>query len=263
MYGSQETDLVVKYYDEAFGISADAEVSWYLEKVKTYGGPVLDIACGTGRMALLIAQLGYEIFCIDQSEGMLRQFEKKLQAQPVEIQQRVHIHQVSMREFRFNQKFKTIICCDAFFHNLTVADEIESLANIASHLAPEGRFVFNLVNPTCEFILNSAQSDSENFSERGRYPLADTAHILVVEQSNRCNRIEQTVTTRLRFTRCDMDGNVLETGESSWTSRYLFRYEAVHLLYRCGFAVEALVGDYHLGAVGEAGQLIFEARLGV
>ena len=53
MYGSEQTDLVVKYYDLAFGISGEAELAWYLGQAKMAGGPVLDLACGTGRLAVL------------------------------------------------------------------------------------------------------------------------------------------------------------------------------------------------------------------
>ncbi len=48
---------------------------------------------------------------------------------------------------------------------------------------------------------------------------------------------------------------------NEWSSRYLFRYEAVHLLYRCGFIVLDLVGDYTNGSVKEGGQLIFDVQL--
>jgi hypothetical protein len=73
--------------------------------------------------------------------------------------------------------------------------------------------------------------------------------------------LDQSISTTLRITRYDAEGNEVEKGESSWTARYLFRYEAVHLLYRCGFMVEALVGDYRNGPVTEKGQLIFDVKL--
>ena len=82
MYGSKRTDLVVKYYDDAFGVSGDTEVGWYLSKAKVFGGPVLDLACGTGRLAFLLAHEGFQITAIDQSAGMLNQFRDKLKAQP-------------------------------------------------------------------------------------------------------------------------------------------------------------------------------------
>lgn len=77
-----------------------------------------------------------------------------------------------------------------------------------------------------------------------------------------CAAVSLSITTTLRITRYDPDGKAVEQGESTWTTRYLFRYEAVHLLHRCGFQVETLVGDYRYGPVTEKGQLIFEAKLG-
>jgi 2-polyprenyl-3-methyl-5-hydroxy-6-metoxy-1,4-benzoquinol methylase len=56
-----QTDLVVKYYDLAFGTLGHAEVDWYLGKARASGGPVLDLACGTGRLALLLAKEGFEV----------------------------------------------------------------------------------------------------------------------------------------------------------------------------------------------------------
>ena len=261
MYGSDETDLLVKHYDLAFGISGEAEVAWFLGQARACGGPVLDLACGTGRLALLLAQEGFEVTGVDQSAGMLNQFEKKLKAQPAQVRQRVCIENQSMSSFRLDRRFNTIICCDAFFHNLTVEAEMNCLSCVTQHLTPAGRFVFNLPNPTCEFILKSASSRSEGFEERGRYELEHGSGTLLVEQAQAGNPHEQTIATTLRITRYDAEDSQVEQGQSSWTTRYLFRYEAEHLLVRCGFEVEALVGDYRGGPVTEGGQLVFQARL--
>ena len=98
------------------------------------------------------------------------------------------------------------------------------------------------------------------FEERGRYSL-DDGGTLVVEHAPDCDALNQTVSTRLRFTRHDRHGKEIERSESSWASRYLFRYEAIHLLHRCGFVVESLAGDYDGGPVTEDGQLVFQAAL--
>jgi len=261
MYGTEKTDLVVKYYDLAFGISGKAEVSWYLNKVRSSGGPVLDLACGTGRLALLLAQQGFEVTGIDQSGGMLNQFRHKLRGQASEIKQRIRIRNQKMAEFDLRRKFNTVICCDAFFHNLTVEDEVNCLRHVAHHLTPDGRFVFNLPNPTPEFILDSIASGGENFKERGRYSFEDGSGTLWVEQAQAGNVMDQRITTTLRITRYSVEGKIVEEGESTWTTRYLFKDDAIHLLNQCGFAVESLVGDYMSGPLTDKGQLIFEAKL--
>ncbi len=68
MYGSEKTDLVVKYYDEALGVNGDAEVAWYLSQVRAFGSPVLDLALWNRQATLLLAQEGFEVTAIDQSE---------------------------------------------------------------------------------------------------------------------------------------------------------------------------------------------------
>ncbi len=259
MYGSENTDPVVKYYDASLAIGTDEEVAWYLNKARAFGGPVLDLGCGTGRLTLLLAREGFDVTGVDQSEGMLHQFEKKLAEEPPDVRQRVQIHRQTMTDFSLDTTFNIILCSDAFFHNVTVEDEMACLHRVAEHLAPAGRFVFNLPNPTCAFIMSSVESKGQHFTERGRYPLDDGGTV-VIEHAQDAIVIDQTITTTMHFTRYDAGGNEVEQSTSWWKSRYLFRYEAVHLLHRCGFDVEALVGDYAGGPVTERGQLIFQAK---
>jgi 2-polyprenyl-3-methyl-5-hydroxy-6-metoxy-1,4-benzoquinol methylase len=235
-------------------------VNWYLNRARKFGGPVLDLACGTGRIAILLAKEGFEVTAIDQSEGMLGVFRRKLEREPEEIRKRIEIAQKPMSNFQLGRKFGTIICVDAFFHNLTVKEQMGCLQCVREHLAPEGRFLFNVRNPTCDFILASVESQGKRFSERGRYELEDGSTLLV-EQAAAGDLVAQTTTTTLRLIRYDGEGNEIEKGESGWTVRYLFRYEAEHLLYRCGFEIEEMVGDYHDGPVTEKGQLVFQVKV--
>jgi SAM-dependent methyltransferase len=261
MYGSEKSDLLVKYYDLAFGITGAAEAEWYLNKVDQYGGPVLDLCCGTGRFSLMLACQGFEVTGIDQSIGMLNLFKKKLKSQSSEVRQRIQIENQRMTDFQLDHKFKTVICCDAFFHNLTVEHEIKCLRRIADHLLPDGRLIFNIHNPNCNFILKSKQSGGKIFEERGRYELPDGSGILLVEQATATDIDAQMTIATLRLTRLDLEGRPVEVAESGWKTRYLFKYEAIHLLHRCGFKVEKVVGDYENGPVTENSQLIFDARL--
>ncbi len=260
MYGSENTDPLVKYYDASLALGSEDEVAWYLNTARAFGGPVLDLACGTGRLALRLAREGFDVTGLDQSEGMLHQFQKKRAQQPPQVRQRVHMAHQKMSDFSLDKTFNTILCCDAFFHNVTVEQEINCLRCVAEHLTPEGRFVFNLPNPTCAFIMGSVQSKGQDFAERGRYPL-DDGGLVVIEHAQDGNVLDQTITTTMRFTRFDAAGNETERSDSWWKSRYLFRYEAIHLLHRCGFDVEALAGDYTDGPVTERGQLIFQVKL--
>lgn len=259
MYGSQETDLVVKYYDEAFGVGSPAEINWYIMQVERFGAPVLDLACGTGRLALKMAERGWDVTGIDPSEGMLSRFQEKMSGASKALTSKVRIEKQYMHQFEINQSFKTIICCDAFFHNETVEAEIACLERVHAHLAPDGRFVFNLPNPTCSFIEHAEQSQGSVFKERARIALKDGS-MLLIEHAQAGDRLKQTIETTHRVSRYAKSGELLEKKESKWKSRYLFQYEAVHLLHRCGFEVEQVSSDYEDNPVTTAGQLIFRAK---
>ena len=51
--------------------TADEDLEFFLGLAAEYGGPVLDIACGTGRIGIPLASQGYEVVGIDLSGPML------------------------------------------------------------------------------------------------------------------------------------------------------------------------------------------------
>jgi ubiquinone/menaquinone biosynthesis C-methylase UbiE len=61
---------------------SDSLVIQLTERLEALGitpasGPMLDIACGTGEVALAMAQLGWQVWGVDQSDGMLAQARAK------------------------------------------------------------------------------------------------------------------------------------------------------------------------------------------
>jgi 2-polyprenyl-3-methyl-5-hydroxy-6-metoxy-1,4-benzoquinol methylase len=50
-----------KYYDGAYAVKADlVDLPFYVDLANKFGGPVLEIGCGTGRVLLPIARQGIE-----------------------------------------------------------------------------------------------------------------------------------------------------------------------------------------------------------
>src|SRR4029077_2093045 len=68
-----------KYYDDAYATKEDLpDLEFYVDMAKANGGPVLELACGTGRILLPIAREGISIHGVDNSLPMLNVLQDKL-----------------------------------------------------------------------------------------------------------------------------------------------------------------------------------------
>ncbi|UUZ79176.1 class I SAM-dependent methyltransferase [Paenibacillus sp. P26] len=75
-------DLYQGYYAqfyEAVTVRTDYDIPIYLEQAKQTGGPVLDLACGSGRVLMHLANAGYPVTGVDLSADMLQLCRRKLQ----------------------------------------------------------------------------------------------------------------------------------------------------------------------------------------
>ena len=65
-----------EFYDQEFA-ERGREIPFFLKQAKSAGGPVLEVACGTGRITLPIARAGIEITGLDISRPMLERARHK------------------------------------------------------------------------------------------------------------------------------------------------------------------------------------------
>lgn len=260
MYGIKEKDPVVKYYDISLAKGQREEIPYFLDKVRQSGGSVLELACGTGRLSIEFAKAGYKVTSLDNSEGMLQVFKEKLQNQSKEVQERIEIINSPFYKFELSKRYKTIICCDAFFHNLSVEEEKKCLKCIKEHMEDNGVFVFNINNPNPKFLNWATSDESSDYKPRGEYDIPNTSNKLTIEESLDADLLNQIIGTKLRYTVKDENNQIIEQATSSWKSRYLFKYEAIHLLELCGFKVISIDGNYKGQSVSMESQLIFTVK---
>lgn len=87
---------------------------FYLDVVKKYGQPVLDVGCGTGRILLDFMQQGFDIDGVDNSPDMLvllRQKAEKLNLNPA-------VYQQEMDKLDLPRKYQTILVPSSSFQLL-------------------------------------------------------------------------------------------------------------------------------------------------
>lgn len=138
-----------KYYDEAYATKEDlADRDFYVDLADRIGGPVLELACGTGRILLPIARAGIAIHGVDLSPAMLNVLRAKLQHEPKDVRELVSTVEGDLRTFRSNQKYPLVIIpFRPLQHMYTVEDQIAALKTAAFHLEEEGILTFDVFFP--------------------------------------------------------------------------------------------------------------------
>jgi SAM-dependent methyltransferase len=147
-------NVIAKYYDGAYAAKQDlVDLPFYLDLAAQCPGPVLEIACGTGRVTIPIARNGIEICGVDNSLPMLNVLHENLARESQQVRQRVSVHEGDMRTFRLNRKFPlAMIPFRAMQHMFTVEDQVVALKTAAAHLTDSGILAFDVFFPKFEMI---------------------------------------------------------------------------------------------------------------
>ncbi|MFX1472528.1 MAG: class I SAM-dependent DNA methyltransferase [Promethearchaeota archaeon] len=116
----------------------------YLELARRFGSPILELACGTGRITLVLAQAGYDITGIELSSQMLEIAQEKLQRLPEDVQSRVSLKHGDVTDFHLDKKFALIIIPWSFKFLLTTDDQLACLKQVRNHLTDNGVFILDL-----------------------------------------------------------------------------------------------------------------------
>lgn len=133
----------------AIGHDAEEEARFYASCVPP-GGTALELACGTARLTLPLAERGLDIIGLDNSEAMLEAAKVKAAARGV----RPKFVFGDMREFTFNAPFDLIFLPNNSLGHLHTLPDIQAcFASGRRHLSPPGCFVLEMFNPSLPLLL--------------------------------------------------------------------------------------------------------------
>lgn len=120
-------------------------LNWAFERLAdTQVSVVLDVACGTGRHALPLAEQGYKVTAVDRSGAMLGVLKDKIENIGIEMP----VLQCDMIDIEFEEQFDALICMYTSFNYLLEDPDIEkSLAGFHRALRPGGIAILDLMNP--------------------------------------------------------------------------------------------------------------------
>jgi SAM-dependent methyltransferase len=258
--GYEEYALIADLYDHV-GLYRDRpDVSFFVDAAREAGGAVLELGCGTGRVLIPTARAGIEIVGLDLSRHMLEVCRARLAAEPEPVRSRVTLVEADMRGFGLGREFTlATLPFRPFQHLLTVEDQLACLGAIRRHLAPGGRLILDLFNPSLDYLANARLGEEHGDEPEFRTP--DGRRVYRRMRTTGCDRASQVNQHELIYYVTHADGSQ-ERFVHAFPLRYLFRFEAEHLLARAGFDVEHVYGGYDKSPFGASypGELILVAR---
>jgi len=258
--GYDGASFIPEFYDHVVPYASRQDVAFYVEAACQSGGPVLELGCGTGRVLVPTARAGIEIVGLDASEGMLEACRRRLRAEPLDVQRRATVQRGDMRDFELGRAFRLVtIPFRPFQHLTTVDDQMSCLKSIHKHLVQGGRLILDLFNPRLDALvrdnLGQESEDEPVFTSPDGRRVIRRHKIVSRDYSNQINQIE------LIYYVTHPDGRE-ERLVHAFPMRYLYRFEAEHLLARCGFKAENVYADFDKSPYGSKypGELIFVAK---
>jgi SAM-dependent methyltransferase len=199
---------------------------FYLDVVKKYGQPALDIGCGTGRLLLDFMQQGIDIDGVDNSPEMLallKQKAEKLNLKPT-------VYQQEMYELSLPRKYQIILVPSSSFQ-LLVDEKLPPLAmdRFYEHLLPAGI----LVMPFMTLWKHGDPLESEFAREAVRPEDGATVRRWQYSRFDPETNLEDTI-DRYEIVR---DGNVIASEEhrQSPATRSYTQEQAAALYQKAGF----------------------------
>jgi SAM-dependent methyltransferase len=182
-------DRIADVYD-AFYSALDTDGAVELLASLAGGGPVLELAIGTGRIALPLAERGLEVHGIDASEAMVAKLREKPGGE------RIPVTMGDFADVRVDGSYSLVfVAFNTLFALLTQEDQVRCFANVAARLAPGGVFVVEAFFPDLARFDRSQRVNvnrldpGEVMIDASRHdPVAqrvDSDHIVLTEEGNR------------------------------------------------------------------------------
>lgn len=137
-----------RYYDLLYCDKDYAAEAQYVHELLQNHAPgtssILELGCGSGIHATLLAQQGYQVYGVDLSADMLGQAYSRLSSLPTEVASRLDFSQGDIRTIRLDKQFDAVI---SLFHVMSYQTRNEDLqsvfATVKSHLKPGGTLIFD------------------------------------------------------------------------------------------------------------------------
>ncbi len=235
--------LYAELYDLAVS-DWDGEINFYREfacEAKERGQAVLEVACGTGRVTLRLAQEGVNIVGTDLDEEMLEVARKKSEGVP-----NVGWVRADMRSFDLGQTFGLIIIPGHSFQFMcTPEDQVKAIETFKRHLTDDGTLIIHINHDDIDWLGDLVRDLGGKFRVASEVTHPRTGNIIRQSNAWSFGRSTQTASVVTKWEEIGKDGLVLQTWEKKPKALHSsFSFEMEHLLARTGFEHRVVYGDF-------------------
>jgi ubiquinone/menaquinone biosynthesis C-methylase UbiE len=237
---------IADYYDAEYEQNdmLQRDVPFFLGHLPKKRQHVLELACGTGRAAIPIAQAGHRVVGIDYAADVIEIAQQKRVSVAVGERDLELIRQDVLRLDLGGRKFDWIAIFFNTLLNFTTLEQLDALlTGVRNHLKPRGRFWLDIFQPNLELI---AQEHSEHL-EPSTFYVPHLNRTVSRETEIRRDPSEQVQHITYHYRWFD-EGGIEQRETVSFDLTFLFPRELRLLLERNGLQIDTLYGD-HDGSV--------------
>lgn len=239
------------------------ELEFLQTAVAQYGEPVLDLACGTGRLLLPLARSGVDIDGSDVSRDMLDHCSRLAKDAGLHVE----LFHSSMDRFELPRLYQTIYLIGSFGLAGSREADLAALQRCYEHLKPGGALILNI---QAEYNSPEAWSlwlpDKRNalpepWPQDGHPRIAaDGSEHRGYFRTTDLDPLNQTYTRGVRLEKW-VDDELAASEQYALTGRMYFKSEVELMLKVAGFENILIQGDYSQSpAAGEHDEIVFTAR---
>jgi SAM-dependent methyltransferase len=224
----------------------EEDIGFYLSLNRRFAPrKVLELGCGTGRITLPLAQLGFDVVGLDNQPEMLQKAEERRLLTSSEIRQRLHFIEGDMRKWSAPSAFDLILIpASSISHVLDLEDQLAIWKTCYDNLRPDGRLLVEITMPNMASFADSytvpsrtlVEIDIDNVNE------SDGTR-LIRRKTTRYLRHEQRAQIRFMYEKYQ-NGRGVESFVDDFESHVFFPRELRLLFIHTGYEVEETLGDY-------------------
>jgi SAM-dependent methyltransferase len=232
-----------RWYGAVYAWKTD-DIAFYQAQAERWAGPggaALELACGSGRVALPLARAGHRITAIDSSKAMLEDLGQRLESEPAPVRDRVEPIQQDIRRFKLDRLFRFIYLPFNTMLLLAQAHERQAmLERVREHLAPSGAFAFDIFTPD-PAQLHDIEEWSVDIEVEAEDPGGEGSVHVLRELRRSVDLGRQLLHLQFR-NRVSRGETTLATWEDELDLAYIFPRELELLLEREGFRIRDRFG---------------------